>query len=300
MSIFDQAVVSLMPLVPKAIVGRVARPYIAGDTLDDGMATVRALMAEGCRATMDVLGEEVTREEEAVFFTEMYLKALDRIARDEIDANISIKLSALGQKITPGRCEQNVHRIMDRAVALGSFVRLDMEDSSTTDDTLTLYRQLRGKYNNVGVVLQAMLHRSLDDIRSLIPLKVSVRVCKGIYREPESIAYRDREKVRENFMAMVELLLQNECYVGIATHDRQLVQRSFELVERMELSKDRYEFQMLLGVLPGLRREIVAAGHRLRVYVPYGEAWYAYSTRRLKENPAVAGYVFRAMFSLNK
>ncbi len=300
MSIFDKAVVSLMPLVPKVIVGRVAHPYIAGDTLDDGMATVRTLMAEGCRATMDVLGEEVTRDEETMAFTQMYLNTLDRIASEGIDANISIKLSALGQKIAPDLCEQNVRRIMDRAGERASYVRIDMEDSSTTDDTLALYRRLREKYDNVGVVLQSMLHRSLDDIRSLLPLKVSVRVCKGIYVEPESIAYRDREKVRENFMAMVELLLQNDCHVGIATHDRQLVQRSFQLVEQMGLSKDRYEFQVLLGVLPGLRREIVAAGHHLRVYVPYGEAWYAYSTRRLKENPAVAGHVFKAMFSLKK
>jgi proline dehydrogenase len=300
MSIFDRAVVSLMPLVPKIIVGRVARPYIAGDTLDDGVATVRKLMAEGCRATMDVLGEEVTRNEETLAFTQMYLDTLDRITSEGIDANISIKLSALGQKIAPDLCEQNVRRIMDRAVERASYVRIDMEDSSTTDDTLALYRRLREDYDNVGVVLQSMLHRSLDDVRALLPLNVSVRVCKGIYLEPESIAYRDREKVRESFMAMVELLLQNDCYVGIATHDRQLVQRALELVKRMGLSKDRYEFQVLLGVLPGLRREIIAAGHNLRVYVPYGEAWYAYSTRRLKENPAVAGHVFKAMFSLKK
>jgi proline dehydrogenase len=300
MSIFDKAVVSLMPLVPKAIVGRVARPYIAGDTLDDGVATVHTLMSEGCRASMDVLGEEVTRDEETLAFTEMYLNTLDRIAAEKIDCHISIKLSALGLKIAPELCESNVRRIMDRAVERANFVRIDMEDSSTTDDTLACYRRLRGTYDNVGVVLQSMLHRSLDDVRSLLPMKTSVRVCKGIYVEPESIAYRDRQQVRDNFMAMVELLMQNDCYVGIATHDRELIERSYELVTKLGLSKDRYEFQMLLGVLPGLRREIVAAGHGLRVYVPYGEAWYAYSTRRLKENPAVAGYVFKAMFSLNK
>lgn len=300
MSIFDRAVVSLMPLVPKAIVGRVARPYIAGDTLDDGMATVRNLMTEGCRATMDVLGEEVTHEEETLAFTETYLQTLDRITAERLDANISIKLSALGLLIDPGLCERNVRRIMDRAVERSSFVRIDMEDSGTTDATLDLYRRLRESYDNVGVVLQSMLHRSLDDIRSLLPLKVDVRVCKGIYVEPAEIAYQDRQQVRDNFMAMVELLVQNDCHVGIATHDRQLVDRSIEMIGREGLGHQAYEFQVLLGVLPGLRREIVAAGHRLRVYVPFGEAWYAYSTRRLKENPAVAGHVMRAMFSSKK
>lgn len=300
MSVLDRTIVAMMPLVPRFIVGRVARPYIAGETLDDGVRTVRELMDEGCMATMDVLGEEVTRPEETETFTAHYLEVLNRIAFEGLDANISVKLSALGQSVDPALCESNIRRVLDKAREYGNFVRLDMEDSSTTDRTLDLYRKLRETYDRVGVVLQSMLRRSMDDVRSLIPMDVNVRVCKGIYVEPVAVAYKDRQEVRDHFMEMAEALLGAGCRVGIATHDRQLVERSHELIARLGLDRDAYEFQMLLGVEPALRREIVATGHRLRVYVPFGEAWYAYSTRRLKENPAVAGHVFRNIFSFNR
>ncbi|MFO7768229.1 MAG: proline dehydrogenase family protein [bacterium] len=297
MSVVDRTIVALMPLVPKFIVGRVARPYIAGDTLEDAVRTVRSLMEEGCMATVDVLGEEVDRIEQTEGFTRQYLETLDRIEEEGLDANVSVKLSALGQSVDNELCEENLRKILERARDQGNFVRIDMEDSSTIDRTLDTYRKFRKEFTNLGVVLQSYMKRSMDDIRSLIPLDVNVRVCKGIYVEPPEIAYQDKQKIRDNFMEMTGALLAEGCYTGIATHDRQLVERSFELVERLELDREEYEFQMLLGVLPGLRREIVEAGHRLRVYVPYGEAWYAYSTRRLKENPAVAGHVVRGMFS---
>ncbi len=297
MSVLDRAIVGLMPLVPKFVVGRVARPYIAGETLDEAVETVRSLMDEGCMATMDVLGEEIDRLEQAEEFTRQYLDTLDRIQAEQLDSNVSVKLSALGQALDNDVCESNLRRILEKARDLGNFVRIDMEDSSTIDRTLDTYRKFRKEFTNLGVVLQSYMKRSMDDIRSLVPLDVSVRVCKGIYVEPAEIAYKDKQKVRDNFMDMTELLVEEGCYVGIATHDRQLVERSYELVERLGLERDDYEFQMLLGVLPRLRREILDAGHRLRVYVPYGEAWYAYSTRRLKENPAVAGHIVRAMFS---
>ena len=297
MSLIDRAVVSLLPLIPRAVVGRVARPYIAGETLDDAVARVRSLMDEGCRATMDVLGEEVTHRAETEVFTEQYMQVLDRIAAEGIDSNISVKPTAIGLKIDPALCQTNLRRIVGHAEGFHNFVRIDMEDSSTTTATLDVYRSLRNDFDNLGVVLQSYMRRSMDDIEALIPLKASVRVCKGIYVEPVSIAYRQKQQVRDNFMRMVEALLSAGCRVGIATHDRQLVERSMELIERMGLEKSAYEFQMLLGVLPALRREIVKAGHHLRVYVPFGEAWYAYSTRRLRENPTVAGYVARGIFS---
>jgi proline dehydrogenase len=255
-------------------------------------------MVEGCRATMDVLGEEVSTKEETEGFTGQYLDVLNRINSEGIDSNISVKPTALGINLDPELCETNLRRLLDRATQLGNFVRIDMEDSSTTTDTLDIYRRLRADFENVGVVLQSYLKRSMEDIEALIPFGVSVRVCKGIYVEPAEIAYKNRQEIRDNFMKMVEALLGSGCYVGIATHDRQLIQRSMELIGRQSYGADQYEFQMLLGVLPGLRREIVAAGHPLRVYVPFGEAWYAYSTRRLKENPAVAGHVLRGMFTI--
>lgn len=300
MSIVDRTVVALMPLVPKFIVGRVASPYIAGDDLDDAVDTVRSLMDEGCTATLDVLGEEVDHVEQTEEFTEQYLVTLDRIQEKDLDCGISVKLSALGQSIDNELCESNFRKVLEKAEGLGIFVRIDIEDSSTIDRTLETYRKFRKDYTNMGVALQSYMKRSMDDLRSLVPLDVNMRICKGIYVEPAEIAYKDKQKIRDNFMLMVETLMKEGCYVGIATHDRQLVERSYELIERLGVERDQYEFQMLLGVLPRLRREILDAGHRLRVYVPYGEAWYAYSTRRLKENPAVAGHVFRAMFSFGR
>lgn len=286
-----------MPIVPRWLVGRVSRPYIAGETLEDAVNRIRALSEEGCIATLDVLGEEVKNPEEAEAFTLQYLEALDTIESEGLEANISIKPTALGLNIDPALCETNLRRLLTKASEYGNYVRIDMEDSTTTTATLGVYRRLLEGFDNTGVVLQSYLKRSMDDIDSLVSLKVNVRVCKGIYIEPEEIAFKDRQKVRDSFMDMVEALLSAGCYVGIATHDRQLVERSFELVERMGLGKEEYEFQMLLGVEPSLRREIVAAGHGMRVYIPFGEQWYAYCTRRLKENPTVAGYVFKAMFS---
>jgi len=255
MGFIDRAVVNLLPLIPKAVVGRVARPYIAGETLDDAVATVCALMGEGCMATMDVLGEEVSRPEETEAFTSQYLEVLERVEAEGIDSNISVKPTALGLKIDRTLCEANMRRILERASALKNFVRIDMEDSSTTSDTLDMYRSLRSDFQNVGVVLQSYMRRSMDDIEALQPLGVSVRVCKGIYVEPESIAYKNKQQIRDNFMDMVQALLTVGCYVGIATHDRELVERSYELIERLEVGREAYEFQMLLGVLPGLRRD---------------------------------------------
>ncbi len=296
MNLIDTAVIALMPLVPRWLVARFARPYIAGETLDDGLAVIRRLAGEGCLATLDVLGEEAREAAETEVFTRQYLLALDRIAAEGADANISIKPTALGLDIDPARCEDNLRRLLGKAREQNNFVRIDMEDSRTTTATLDLYRKLRADFDNTGVVLQSRLKRSLADIDALIPLGANVRVCKGIYVEPAEVAYTDPQRIRDNFMAMVEALLAAGCRVGIATHDRQLVERSFALLAKLDLPREDYEFQMLLGVEPGLRREIIAAGHRMRVYVPFGEQWYAYSTRRLRENPAVAGHVFRALF----
>ncbi len=297
MNIINQTIVALLPMVPKTLVVRFARPYIAGETLDDAVTKVKYLTAEGCVATMDVLGEEVMGREETEVFTKQYLEVLDKIDTEELKSNISVKPTALGLEIDLELCEANLRRLLNRAAELNNFVRIDMEGSTTTTNTLDIYRKLRKDFDNVGVVLQSYLFRSMDDIQSLIPLGVSVRVCKGIYVEPKEIAYKNRQEIRDNFMDMVEALLNANCYVGIATHDRQLVDRSIEMVRNLGLETDKYEFQMLLGVEANLRRQIIADGHVMRVYVPFGQHWYAYSTRRLKENPAVAGHVFRNVFT---
>jgi len=297
MSLFDTLVKYGMPFVPKPIVGRVARRYVAGDTLDDAVHTLRALNEEGAMGTVDILGEEVREPVKANAAVEDYLRLLDRIDEEKLDANISIKPTMLGLKFDQTLCEENLRRIVGRAAEFDNFVRVDMEDHTCTDNTLQLYRQMHEKHpSSVGVVLQSYLHRTIADINGLLPLDPNIRICKGIYREPREIAWKDFETIRANFVFAAEKLLSSGAYVGIATHDPHLVWAGMQIVDRLGLDRDRYEFQMLLGVDPELRRVILANGHRLRVYVPYGRDWYPYSIRRLRENPTVAHHVVRAMF----
>jgi proline dehydrogenase len=297
MSLFDTLVKYGMPFVPKTIVGRVARRYVAGDTLDDAVQTLRALNDEGAMGTVDILGEEVREPVKANAAVEEYLRLLDRIEYEKLDANISIKPTMLGLNIDQSLCEENLLRIVARAAQFNNFVRIDMEDHTCTDNTIRLFRQMHEKHpTSVGVVLQSYLHRTIADINSLLPLVPNIRICKGIYREPREIAWKDFETIRANFVFATEKLLSSGAYVGIATHDPHLVWAGMKIVDRLGLDHDRYEFQMLLGVDPELRRIILANGHRLRVYVPYGKDWYPYSIRRLRENPTVAHHVVRAMF----
>jgi len=247
--------------------------------------------------TCDVLGEEVRERATTKGAVTQYLELLDRIERESLDANVSIKPTMLGLKIDEDLCAENVSTIVARAAEFGNFVRIDMEDHTCTDATLRLYRRIHDEHpRSVGVVLQSYLHRTIADINALLPLTPNIRICKGIYREPRAIAWKDFETVRANFVFNMEKLLTEGAYVGIATHDPHLVWAGMASVDRLGLDRDRYEFQMLLGVDPGLRKIILANGHRLRVYVPYGRDWYPYSIRRLRENPTVAHHVVRAMF----
>jgi len=293
---FHRLVVKTLPLVPKSVVRTIASRYVAGDTLADALATVRGLNAEGCMATLDVLGEDVTRLDETEPTVLEYERALGEMASSGANSNVSVKLSALGLKLDPAYCRRQFARIVETARAKGIFVRIDMEDSSVTDETLRIYHEFREKSDRIGIVLQAYLRRSEDDARRIAAVRGNVRVCKGIYVEPPAIAFQDREEIRASYMRLVDLLLASGSYVGIATHDPVLVDRSLGLVDRLGLGREAYEFQMLLGVAGTLRRRLVARGQRLRVYVPYGQAWYAYSVRRLKENPSIAGHVIKGIF----
>jgi proline dehydrogenase len=291
-AIFDSAIVRLLPAVPRPIVQKLSERYIAGPELKDARETVRRLNAEGKLATIDVLGEEITTEEEAAAIVRAYLDVFADIERCGLDSNVSVKLTALGLKLGYDLCRENLRIVVEDAASRGNFVRIDMEDSSTTDETLRLYRELReAGHDNVGIVLQATLRRTLADIRALVDLKPSVRLCKGIYLEPPEVAYQDYEAVRASFVRSLEALLDAECYVGIATHDEWLVEQGRRLVAEHGLSRDEYEFQMLLGVRKELGDQLVREGHRLRIYVPFGRHWYAYSLRRLQENPKIAGYI---------
>ncbi len=292
MSLVDSAIVRLLPAVPKPVVRRISSRYIAGEELDDALRVVLQLNGQGKLATIDVLGEEITEPEEAQAIAAAYREAFEAIERGKLDSNVSIKPTALGLKLRYELFRDNLTEVVEDAASRGNFVRIDMEDSSTTDDTLRAYRELRAAgHENVGVVFQARLKRTLADIRELAELRPNVRLCKGIYLEPPELAYRDFDSIRASFVQALEALLDAECYVGIATHDEWLVEQGQRLVSERGLARDDYEFQMLLGVRPALGDEIVRGGHRLRIYTPFGRQWYAYSLRRLQENPKIAGYI---------
>ncbi len=296
-ALFDRFVVMTLPLVPKVIVRKVASRYVAGDTLEAALETMRGLAGEGAMGTMDVLGESVTRQEQTLATRDQYIRTIDAIAASGLPANISVKPTAVGLAIDPALAFENCTAICTNAAAHGMFVRLDMEDSPYTEATVRLVLALKERFE-VGAVLQAYLKRSLDDLGRLLAAKTNVRICKGIYVEPRAIAWKDRQTIIRNFAALVDKQLAGGAYAAIATHDEACVQLALATIDRLGVPRDRYEFQMLLGVDPELRRSLIRAGHRLRVYVPYGRDWYAYSTRRLKENPSIARHVLRSMAGL--
>jgi proline dehydrogenase len=287
--LFDQAIARALPAVPRPVVQRFSQRYIAGSTLQDAVDVVRRLNGEGKLATIDVLGEEITHEDETRAIAAAYRDVFDAIEREALGSNVSIKLTALGLELSYDVCKENVESIL----AGGKFVRIDMEDASTTDETLRLYRELREDgHDNVGVVLQARLRRTLDDIEALADLRPNVRLCKGIYLEPPSIAYTDYEAIRASFVkALRALAAIDGSHVAIATHDEWLLEQSLAQLP------PSYEFQMLLGVREERASELVRDGHGVRVYVPFGRQWYEYSLRRLQENPAMAGTIARSTVS---
>jgi proline dehydrogenase len=302
MSILSKIIVTFLPLVPKRMVGFFARPYIAGEKLEDGIRVVKELNAQGIMATMDVLGESVSTREESVAMRLQCEQVLHAIHEHGLDSNLSIKPTQMGLDFDPAFCEENIRVLCEIAKGYGNFVRIDMENHPTTDATLRMYRNLRRDYpDNVGTVLQAYMRRCLDDIDTLMAeAHTNLRLCKGIYIEPEEIAFRDKEDVRNNYKKLNESLLRNGAYVGIATHDDVLIDHAKNLIRELGLRREQYEFQMLLGVRHSRRDQIVGEGHRMRVYVPFGDRWYAYSTRRLKENPNMAMHIIKAILGFGK
>ena len=292
MALLDRAIVRVLPAVPRPVVRRLSSRYIAGPELADACRVVARLNERGRLATIDVLGEEVTRREQARELVAAYMDVFETIRRERLDANVSVKLTGLGLKLDRDLCRDNLARIVRCAAERDNFVRIDMEDSSTTSDTLAVYRELRERgLDNVGVVLQASLKRTLRDIGELAPLRPSVRVCKGIYVEPPELAYHEYETVRLSFVEAISALLDAGAYVAVATHDEWVIGEALALFAERGLEPSEYEFQMLLGVREELGDELVREGHRLRIYVPFGRQWYEYSLRRLQENPKIAGYV---------
>ncbi len=297
MSLLNKLVVTALPIIPKAVVGQVAKRYIAGTTLPDAVRMVKSLNERSMMATMDLLGEDITQISEAAEVHAGIRGMFDTIRDNRLQSNVSVKPTQLGLKLDPEACYQRIREIVVQARDQANFVRIDMEDATTTDLTLDMYRRFRKEgFTNLGIVIQAYLRRSQADVATLLKDGLNVRLCKGIYNESPAIAFKDREEIRENYKALLRMLLDGGAYVGIATHDDVLIDHAIDELKKRSMRTDQYEFQMLLGVRENRRDQLVAAGHRLRVYVPYGEQWYAYSTRRLKENPHMAWYITKALF----
>jgi len=291
---FNNLIAKILPYFPKPFVGIFARQYIAGEMLDDAVREVKNLNAQGICATIDLLGEEKKVKEDALKAVDVYKQVLKVIDQEKLDANISVKPTHMGLKLDKEFCYDNIKALLEEAKKINSFVRMDMEDSSCTDDTIDIYLRLKKDYSNVGTVFQSYMRRVVDDVNKVIPHNANLRLCKGAYYwEKREAVYKDDEIVNNTFQYIMEKLLSNQCYIGIATHDEKLVWEGIKLVDKLNLKKDEYEFQMLLGVDPQLRRIIVDGGHRLRVYVPFGKEWFAYSIRRLKENPKMVNYIIK-------
>jgi len=299
MNIINKLVVLLMPLVPKFIIRLFSKKYIAGAKVKDAVTVIKDLNAKGIMATVDVLGEEIKKKQEAEEALQQYLDVLKVIDEEKLDSNISVKPTHMGLKLDKEFCYNNLKTLVQEAKKYNNFVRIDMEDNTCTDDTIEIYLRLKEEFENVGTVLQSYMRRNINDVNNLIPHNANLRLCKGIYVEPKEIAYKNRDIVNYNYTYCLEKLLTKKCYVGIATHDEKLVWNALSIIDKLDLKKEEYEFQMLLGVTEKLRDIIVKSGHRLRVYVPFGEQWHAYSTRRLKENPNMAGYIIKNILHLD-
>lgn len=283
--------------MPKAIVGIFSKRYIAGETLGEAIEMVKSLNAKGIYATIDVLGESIKNKDEAAVAKKKALQVLDSIYQNKLMANLSVKPTQMGLSIDEDFAFEQITELIEKAKQIDNFVRIDMEDSPYTDATFKLYKRLRENYDNTGVVVQAYLKRTYDDVVVLNKLGTNYRVCKGIYIESPNIAYKDKQVIRDNYLKVLETVLKSGNYVGIATHDEYLINNAYKLIKDFNVPKDKYEFQMLLGVREDLRDRINKEGHKIRVYVPFGKDWYPYSLRRLKENPQMAGYIFKSLFT---
>ncbi len=300
---FNRLIASLIPLFPKKFIWTFSKRYIAGETIEDALRASKKLNEEGMMVTLDVLGEFIKDLEEAERNKNEYLEVIERLTAEGIDGNFSVKPTSFGLLIDEDVCYRHIREIVRKAAGYNNFVRIDMEDSKCVDKEIRLFRRLHGEFpRNVGLVLQAYLRRTLDDLKALTPLHspetpLNFRLCKGIYVEPARIAYKDHDEINRHFLEDLEYMFSHGFYVGIATHDQFLIDHAYQLIEKYGLKKDEYEFQMLFGVTPERRASILRNGHRMRVYVPFGKDWFGYSTRRLKENPQIASYIIKALFN---
>lgn len=299
---FNKFIAAILPWFPKKFIWIFSKSYISGVTIEDAMRVSKDLNSKRIKVTLDVLGEFIKTLDEAELNKKEYLNLIDTSFKNNIDGNVSLKPTSFGLLIDKEICYNHIREIVAKAASYKSFIRIDMEDSPSTDDEIELFRRLKAEFPaNVGLVLQAYLKRTLKDIEGMMDLNsaeipLSFRLCKGIYIEPASISFKKYEEINQHFLEDLELLLKCKIHVGIATHDKPLVEGAYKLITKYKVPKHMYEFQMLYGVTPKLRESIVNEGHTMRVYVPFGKQWYGYSTRRLKENPQMVSHIIKAIF----
>jgi proline dehydrogenase len=299
---FNKFIASILPYFPPRLIWIFSSRYIAGKTIEEGIRVSKELNISGSEVTVDLLGENIKSLEEAHANKLKYLEIIDRFTSEGVKGNFSVKPTMFGLLIDEQECYMHIQDIVKNASEKKNFIRIDMEDSQCVDKEIALYRKLKAEFPlHVGLVLQAYLHRTLADLQALTDIHteegpLNFRLCKGIYVEPASIAYKGYQEVRNNFLLILDFMLKNKIYVGIATHDKFLVEEAYKLIGKYNVPYDKHEFQMLYGVTPELRNSIVKKGHRMRVYVPYGKDWFGYATRRLKENPKMASHIIKALF----
>ncbi len=299
---FNKVIAAILPYFPKKFIWIFSKAYISGETIEDAMRVSKELNGNGIKVTLDVLGEFIKTLEEAEENKKEYLNLIDVTFKSGVDGNFSVKPTSFGMLIDEEACYKHIREIVMKAASYNSFIRIDMEDSPCTDMEIKLFRRLKTEFPaNVGIVIQAYLKRTLNDIKGLADLNsekypLSFRLCKGIYIEPEAIAYKKYEEVNQHFLEELEYMFRNKIHVGIATHDKPLIDGAYKLLKQYNVPKNLYEFQMLYGVTPRLRESVAKAGHTMRVYVPFGKKWFGYSTRRLKENPKMASHIIKAIF----
>ncbi|MGQ1908541.1 proline dehydrogenase family protein [Marinifilum sp. RC60d5] len=299
---FNKLIAASLPYMPKKLVWMFSKRYIAGETIDDAVRESKKLNDQGIKVTVDLLGEFITNLDEATENKESYLKIIETFETNKIDGNFSVKPTFFGLLIDEEACYQNIRTIVAKAAEYNNFIRVDMEDSPCVDQEIKIFRRLKAEFpKNVGLVVQAYLKRTYSDLQNMMDLQngssnLNYRLCKGIYVESPEVAYKKYEEINDNYVKDLDFIFQNKVYPGIATHDKPLVESAYKLIEKYNVPKDQYEFQMLYGVTPDLRKSIVDKGHTMRVYVPFGKDWFGYSTRRLKENPKMASLIIKALF----
>jgi len=299
---FNKFIAAILPYFPKKVIWIFSRSYISGETMADAMRVSKDLNSKGIKVTLDVLGEFIKSLDEAEENKQEYLDLIDETQKNGIDGNYSLKPTSFGLLIDAEVCYRLMREIVAKAASFNNFCRIDMEDSPCTDLEIELYRRLHAEFpKNVGLVVQAYLRRTHSDLEKMLDMNTpeiptSYRLCKGIYVEPAAIAYKKYEEINKHYLLDLEFMFRNKIYVGIATHDKPLIEGAYELIKKYNVPRNMYEFQMLYGVTPGLRKSIVDAGHVMRIYVPFGKKWFGYSTRRLKENPKMASHIIKAIF----